>query len=205
MPGPPDEFAPSADDRRVVEISAADTHDLRRRVLRVGTVTTEVHFAEDDLDSTFHLGVRLSVGRGVELSVGRGVGPGVEPGIERSSPGRDDIVGTTHPIDASAAPRLVAISTWVWRRHPDVPTVEGVQLRGMATDPSVRGTGCGALLLRSGLARCRDLGAGHVWARARDSALEFYLAHGFVTFGPGYTDLATALPHHDVIHHLGPD
>lgn len=192
MPAPPDEFAPSADDRRVVEISAADTHDLRRRVLRVGTVTTEVHFAEDELDSTFHLGVRLSVR------------PGVEPGIERPSPGRDEIVGTTHPIDASPAPHLVAISTWVWRRHPDIPTVEGVQLRGMATDPSVRGTGCGALLLRSGLDRCRDLGGGHVWARARDSALEFYVAHGFVTFGPGYTDLATGLPHHDVIHHLTP-
>lgn len=156
------------DDRapRVVEITAGDTHDLRRRVLRVGVPTTEVRFAEDELEGTFHLGVLL--------------GPGGD------------------------AP-LVAISTWVPRRHPDHPAVEGLQLRGMATDPSVRGTGCGSLVLHAGLGRAHQLGAGLVWARARDSALEFYLAHGFVTFGPGYTDLATALPHHDVIHHLGPD
>lgn len=149
----------------VVEITAADTHDLRRRVLRVGTPTTEVRFAEDELDGTFHLGVE------------RAVGPD---------------------------PALVAISTWVPRRHRDHPSVEGLQLRGMATDPSVRGTGCGSLVLRAGLDRARRAGMGLVWARARDGALGFYLAHGFVTFGRGYVDLPTALPHHDVIHHLGP-
>ena len=33
---------------RVVELSAADTHDLRRRVLRVGTVTTSADFDGDE-------------------------------------------------------------------------------------------------------------------------------------------------------------
>lgn len=160
-------------DRRVVEVSAADTHDLRRRVLRVGTPTTEVRFAEDELDGTFHLAVETLNGR-------------------RAGSGDDD------------RRALVAISTWVPRCHPDHPAVAGIQLRGMATDPTVRGTGCGALVLRAGLDRARELGAGLVWARARDSALDFYLAHDFVTFGPGYTDLGTALPHHDVIHHLSP-
>ena len=42
---------------RVVELSAANTHDLRRRVLRVGTVTTSVDFDGDD--GAVHLGVMV--------------------------------------------------------------------------------------------------------------------------------------------------
>lgn len=43
----------------IVELSAADTHPLRRRVLRNGTASDDVVFDGDDLDSTFHLGARL--------------------------------------------------------------------------------------------------------------------------------------------------
>ena len=42
----------------VEEIVAADTHDLRRRVLRDGTPSSDVVFAQDDLAGTIHLGVR---------------------------------------------------------------------------------------------------------------------------------------------------
>jgi thiamine transport system ATP-binding protein len=42
----------------IVEISAADTHPLRRRVLRDGTPTDVVTFDGDDLVTTFHLGCR---------------------------------------------------------------------------------------------------------------------------------------------------
>jgi predicted GNAT family N-acyltransferase len=42
----------------VVEISAVDTHDLRRRVLRDGTASDVVVFDGDDLPTTFHLGIR---------------------------------------------------------------------------------------------------------------------------------------------------
>ena len=38
-----------------------------------------------------------------------------------------------------------------------------------------------------------------VWARARDTALDFYQRHGFTVHGPGYVDLTTNLPHHDII------
>jgi GNAT superfamily N-acetyltransferase len=44
---------------RVIEIDAAATHDLRRRVLRVGTTSTAVVFPGDDAPDTFHLGVEL--------------------------------------------------------------------------------------------------------------------------------------------------
>ncbi|MGB1610670.1 MAG: hypothetical protein ACPHGX_09750 [Ilumatobacteraceae bacterium] len=138
---------------RVVELSAANTHDLRRRVLRVGTVTTSVDFDGDE--SAVHLGVMVD---------------------------RD----------------VVTVSSWFDRRHPDRPGVVGRQLRGMAVEPSLAGTGLG-LLLAAGVERMRSDGAGLVWARARDTALDFYTSRGFEVFGEGYVDLSTGLPHHDVI------
>jgi predicted GNAT family N-acyltransferase len=38
-----------------------------------------------------------------------------------------------------------------------------------------------------------------VWARARDTALDFYERHGFVRRGMGYVDLSTQIPHHDIV------
>jgi GNAT superfamily N-acetyltransferase len=46
----------------VAEIEAAQTHDLRRRVLRDGRPENLV-FAEDDKPGAFHLGVREAPGR----------------------------------------------------------------------------------------------------------------------------------------------
>jgi predicted GNAT family N-acyltransferase len=72
----------------------------------------------------------------------------------------------------------------------------------MATVDSMRGSGLGARLLLAGIEQCRAAGATLVWARARDAALGFYARHGFTTVGPGYVDLTTGLPHHDVIHEI---
>jgi GNAT superfamily N-acetyltransferase len=44
----------------VVEITAEQTHDLRLRILRDGTPTTNVHFPQDDDPTTFHLGVSFN-------------------------------------------------------------------------------------------------------------------------------------------------
>jgi GNAT superfamily N-acetyltransferase len=46
----------------VVEIQTADTHALRRDVLRDGDPARPVDFPEDDLPGTFHLGVRAASG-----------------------------------------------------------------------------------------------------------------------------------------------
>jgi GNAT superfamily N-acetyltransferase len=143
----------------VVELSAEQTHELRRLVLRDGTPSTDVRFDDDDRPDALHLG-------------------------------------------AESAGEIVAISTWIRRPHPDHPALRGVQLRGMATAPSRRGTGLGSVMLNVGVDRMRDDGVELVWARARDSALGFYTRHGFVVFGHGYVDLATALPHHDIVRRL---
>lgn len=46
----------------IVAITAADTHDLRRRVLRDGTPSDAVVWDGDEETGTFHLGVRTSSG-----------------------------------------------------------------------------------------------------------------------------------------------
>lgn len=145
----------------LIEITAADTHALRRRVLRVDTPTTEVHFAEDEEPTTWHLGLR-----------------------------------------ETATGELRAISTWLWRDHPAEPGRRGVQLRGMAVDDGYRGRGVGGILLYGGLTVAVERGAEVLWARARDTALGFYMAHGWMPHGEGYIDAGTALTHHDVIRHI---
>ncbi|MCB0981590.1 MAG: GNAT family N-acetyltransferase [Acidimicrobiaceae bacterium] len=88
---------------------------------------------------------------------------------------------------------LVATSSWVPR---DLEGEPGVQLRGMATDRSLQGSGLGGVLLEAGCRRMTAAGHRLVWARARDAALAFYLRHGFEVRGDGFIDAATQLPHH---------
>lgn len=87
---------------------------------------------------------------------------------------------------------LVGTSTWI-PRGPDI------QLRGMATAATHQGRGVGTALVRAGLERAAaHNGECTIWANARDAALGFYLAHGFVVVGEGFVDAVTALPHHRV-------
>jgi GNAT superfamily N-acetyltransferase len=97
--------------------------------------------------------------------------------------------------------RLVATSSWVPRVHDDR---HAVQLRGMATDRSLQGTGLGGVLLEEGCRRAAGEGFQLVWARARDAALAFYLRHGFMVEGEGFIDETTQLPHHLVVRELFP-
>lgn len=52
----------------IVEITAAETHDLRRRILRAGTPSDVVVWDGDDESTTFHLGARASDGELVAIS-----------------------------------------------------------------------------------------------------------------------------------------
>lgn len=134
----------------IVELCPADTHPLRRAVLRTGTASDVVVFDGDDESATFHLGA------------------------ERNG-------------------EIVAVSSWMRRRFGAHDAA--YQLRGMATAPTVRGTGVGTALLLAGLAECRARGAEVVWARARVTALEFYTSHGFEVVGDEFVDDTTGLPH----------
>lgn len=149
---------------RIAELSAAQTHDLRRRVLRVGTPDDSVEWVGDELDTTLHLGVVR--------------------------------------VAAGGAASTTAISTWLACNSPDVAVAEhehGLQLRGMATDPSVRGQGHGSLLLRAGIERAAAAGVTHVWANARSSVLDFYEAHGFAVVSAEFDSVETAIAHRRIL------
>ena len=110
----------------------------------------------------------------------------------------DDHPDTVH-LGATVGGELVAISSWMPRRYPDLPAHEGRQLRGMASIPAVRGSGIGAQLLHAGVERAAGSGSTVVWARARATAVAFYERHGFETRGVEYVDLTTGLPHRDIV------
>ena len=110
----------------------------------------------------------------------------------------DDLPGTFHLGVRDPDDNLVAISTWISRPFHDEPAV---QLRGMASAPHVQGQGAGTILLEAGCTRA-EATAPLVWARARDTALEFYLRHGFVVDGDGFIDDQTLKPHHNIVRRL---
>lgn len=109
----------------------------------------------------------------------------------------DDDPDTVH-LGWRADDAVLAISTWMHRSYYVRPSLDAYQLRGMVTALSIRGTGIGSKLLREGIELCTTRGAEAVWARARDSAIEFYEAHGFSVVGDGYVDGETGEPHHDM-------
>lgn len=93
---------------------------------------------------------------------------------------------------------LVGTSTWIPRAFPGTDDAGGDvwQLRGMATANGRRGGGLGGILVEAGCQRCAGGGGRLVWARARDAALGFYVAHAFEVVGDGFVDATTGLPHH---------
>jgi ribosomal protein S18 acetylase RimI-like enzyme len=78
----------------------------------------------------------------------------------------------------------------VVRFHPrDCPWRVGEgswQLRGMATDPRVRGLGVGRALVADGLARVSARGGDLVWCDARQAAVGFYERLGFTVVTEEY-------------------
>jgi thiamine transport system ATP-binding protein len=113
----------------------------------------------------------------------------------------DDLPTTTH-LGIMSGDTVVAVSTWLQAPLEGRPEAAGVQLRGMATDPAMQGRGVGTTLLAAGVERARAAGADVVWARARSTALAFYLAHGFVVVGDEFVDASTGLPHIVVVRQL---
>jgi predicted GNAT family N-acyltransferase len=102
-------------------------------------------------------------------------------------PGGGDVVwagdedpATFHLAARDGAGRIVGVVRFSpapcpWRPDATAPW----QLRGMATDPEVRGSGAGRALLVAGLAAVAARGGDLVWCDARTSAVGFYERMGF--------------------------
>lgn len=103
----------------------------------------------------------------------------LRPGRPVEIPGDDD-PATFHLVARTPEGQIVGVVRFhpnpcPWR--PDA--AHAWQLRGMATDPAVRGTGAGRALVTEGLARVARLGADLVWCDARAAASGFYQRLGF--------------------------
>lgn len=64
----------------------------------------------------------------------------------------------------------------------------GWRLRGMATEPDLRGRGIGAAVLARVIDHVARLGGGLLWCNARVPAQRFYERAGFVTRGDPWID-----------------
>lgn len=115
------------------------------------------------------------------------------PSPEVAYPG-DDHAETRH-LAVCDGQRILAVSTWIPAPFPGEPDAAGLQLRGMATAPEARGRGYGTMLLGAGRRRAEELGVRVVWARARSTALGFYVGHGFEATGDEFIDDTSGLPH----------
>jgi predicted GNAT family N-acyltransferase len=118
----------------------------------------------------------------------------LRPGLPlaESNYAEDLDASTLHLAALDEGGEVVGCSTWFpedWQGRP------AWRLRGMATSPSVRGTGVGGALLHRGLAAAAQVGVGEVWANARTIALGFYRRYGFETVGEEFLT-AHAIPHY---------
>jgi predicted GNAT family N-acyltransferase len=106
----------------------------------------------------------------------------------------DELPTTSHWGAFTPQGSLVAVASIF---QAPLPTTElvGWQLRGMATDPSVRGQGYGSALLKCLIQRHRtEYPADVLWCNARIVAVGFYEAHGFEKRGSEFV-IPTAGPH----------
>ena len=91
----------------------------------------------------------------------------------------DEDPATFH-LAARAGDRVVGVVRFSpapcpWRAGAGAPW----QLRGMVTDPALRGAGAGRALIAEGLARVAARGGDLVWCDARVAAAGFYERMGF--------------------------
>jgi predicted GNAT family N-acyltransferase len=98
----------------------------------------------------------------------------------------DEDPATFHLAARSDDGRIVGVVRFSPAPCPWRDAAEPWQLRGMATDPAVRGSGAGRALLVDGLARVAARGGDLVWCDARVTAAGFYEGHGFTVVTEPY-------------------
>jgi predicted GNAT family N-acyltransferase len=99
----------------------------------------------------------------------------------------DEDASTLHLAARTPEGRIVGVVRFSpapcpWRPDARSPW----QLRGMATEPEVRGAGAGRALVDDGLRRMAERGADLVWCHARVSAAGFYERMGFAVVTEPY-------------------
>ena len=105
----------------------------------------------------------------------------------------DDARDTGHFVVRSGG-AVVGVATVSREPHPRSPQAGDWRVRGMATDPAMRGAGIGGALLRACVDHARRAGGRRVWCNARVPARGFYERAGFAVEG-GEFELPGIGPH----------
>ena len=97
--------------------------------------------------------------------------------------------------------RLVSVATVFRNARPEhlleaAPQGQSWQLRGMATDPSVQGMGCGYAILQAATDFVRRESGVEIWCNARVSASGFYAKSGFRNLTPQAFEVVGVGPHY---------
>jgi GNAT superfamily N-acetyltransferase len=90
----------------------------------------------------------------------------------------DDAPDALH-LGAFEGDRLVGIASICREAPPGGGEPDAWRIRGMATEPELRGLGIGGRLLEECVAHARSRGGGLVWCNGRVAAVRFYERHGF--------------------------
>jgi GNAT superfamily N-acetyltransferase len=122
--------------------------------------------------------------------------PVLRPGFPRETAVfSGDTEPTTFHLGVFVDERLAGVASVYDAPCPDVAdAIHPCQLRGMATLPEVRGSGCGRKLLESCVERARERGCDLLWCNARVSAADFYARAGWQIIGAEF-DIPTVGPH----------
>lgn len=107
----------------------------------------------------------------------------LRPGLPRGSelPGEDQ-PGVVH-LGAFDGQALLSACLIFPEQCPWLPGEPAWRLRSMATDPQHRRTGAGTALLDEARRIASADGASVLWCQARESAVGFYLRHGWTPVG----------------------
>jgi GNAT superfamily N-acetyltransferase len=78
---------------------------------------------------------------------------------------------------------VIGIASICRQPPPSGDPADAWRLRGMATEPSMRGTGIGSALLQACIAHVVSKGGELIWCNARTPAVKFYERYGFYCIG----------------------
>ncbi|MCC7502033.1 MAG: GNAT family N-acetyltransferase [Flavobacteriales bacterium] len=91
--------------------------------------------------------------------------------------------------------RILCIGSFYKEDCPSLKGGKQHRLRGMATEPELRGAGLGRSLIHFALEHLRARQGELLWCNARENALPFYAKLGFTTHG-GEFDIPGIGPHY---------
>ncbi len=127
------------------------------------------------------LAVDAQQGQALRMSVLR---PSQRPG-ESMYP-REGDPATAHYAALGAEGTVLAVGSVMEEGHPHEPREGDWRVRGMATEPELRGRGLGKLVLAALEAHARERGARRLWCNARTGARAFYEREGWCAEGEEY-------------------